>query len=89
MRKKDVSLKPNAIVTPCPQCGNNTDFPVVAGRVAGGGCGGYVEWCCGFDPTAENTDYRLEDAMGYVDMGNIQQALRCWNEALAHTVVIH
>lgn len=78
MRKKDVSLKPNAIVTPCPQCGNNTDFRVVAERVAVDGCEVYVECCCGFDPTAENTDYRLEDAMGYVDLGNIQQALRCW-----------
>lgn len=80
---RKIQLKENGTVTACPRCGNNTKFTAHSSQCAEDCCEVWVECECGYDPTAENTLYRLEDVWGSIDSGTVRAALDCWNEAIA------
>lgn len=86
-RMRRLALKPNATVTPCPKCGNNTEFTGQSEQVAEDGCEVWVVCLCGYDPTAQDPGYRFEDVWGGVDDDNMMAALSCWNDAIADTSV--
>ena len=62
---------------------NNEVFKAFSEQVGEDVCVVWVE-CgnCGFDPTRENIDYRLEDVFGGTCDGNVMAALQCWTEAI-------
>lgn len=82
MNVRKVSLKKNTRVTPCPKCGNNTSFTGYSDYCAEDCCNVWVVCQCGYDPTADDTDKRLEDVWGGVSDDMIMAALSCWNDAL-------
>jgi hypothetical protein len=75
-------VKEPSIVTPCPKCGNRTQFFCHSERVAEDNCNVWVVCVCGFDPTENDTGFRFETPYGGVDKENIQIALSCWDDAL-------
>lgn len=77
-----VRFEPNARIIKCPQCGNNTEFTVFSSRICEDACNVWIECKCGFDPTADNTNYRLEDVWGSYCSTNICNAADCWNDAI-------
>lgn len=70
-------------VTPCPKCGNSTDFVGVAERFVEDCCWCWVECSCGYDPTSTRCDERLEDVMGEVSDRTLPAMLEIWNDVLA------
>ena len=80
---RNITLKENNRITPCPQCNNNTDFICHSEQVAEDACNVWVVCKCGFDPTADDTGSRLEDVWGGCDNDNAFAALMCWNDAIA------
>ncbi|AKJ37109.1 hypothetical protein U876_23700 [Aeromonas hydrophila NJ-35] len=87
MLTRQFTLKPNSTVTACPRCGNNTAFTACSVQVVEDCCEVFIICRCSFDPTGQNTDYRFEDVMGYLNEDNIMVALRCWNCALAEEAI--
>lgn len=83
MARRKIQLKANDKVTPCPKCGNNTKFEVVAERCAEDCCDTWVVCVCGYDPTAEGLGDRYENVWGEVDDTAATVALDCWNDAIA------
>jgi len=76
-------LNKNTQVEPCPQCGQNEIFEGHSQQVAEDCCEVWVICKCGYDPTAHNTDYRMEDVWGGTDNNNMMAALSCsWNEPI-------
>ena len=80
--KRNLTLKPNDKITPCPKCGNNTSFTLRAERCAEDCCETFVVCKCGHEPTGESGD-RYENVWGECDNAAAQVALSWWNEALA------
>lgn len=79
---REIKLKENTAVTPCPKCSNNRKFKAHSHYCAEDCCNVWVECNCGFDPTKFNTDYRFEDVWGGTDDTNCLAALYCWNDAV-------
>jgi hypothetical protein len=79
---KEVKLNPNITVIKCPKCSNNTDFKAHSNQISEDCCNVWVECICGYDPTAEDTDYRFEDVWGGTSWDNVKVALHCWNDAI-------
>ena len=73
----------NDEITPCPKCGNNTEFIAHSTQVAVDSCEVWVVCKCGYDPTEFNGLYQYEDVGGGTDDGNCRVALDCWNDAIA------
>ena len=82
MAARRFELRKNATVDACPKCGNNTEFTGHSERCAEDCCEVWVVCKCGFDPTAERPDQRLEDTWGGLDNARLHVALHCWNESL-------
>lgn len=85
MTSRKVKYKTNKFITPCPKCGNNTEFTVKSDYCAEDCCEIWAVCKCGYDPTSEDKGYgnRLEDVWGGVSDGNCQDALTfSWNETL-------
>lgn len=53
MNTRKVKYKPNEFITPCPKCGNNTEFTVYSDYCAEDCCEIWAVCKCGFDPTTE------------------------------------
>ena len=84
MGERAITLRQNTEITPCPKCGNNTRFKARSQQVAEDGCEIWVECRCGFDPTAGNTDQRVEDVWGSLDQATVRAALYySWNDPIA------
>jgi len=87
MTTRKVALTDKAVIslnpTPCPKCGNFREFVAHSDYCAEDCCNVWVE-CgeCGFDPTQEDTGYRLEDVWGGCGDNNIIAAISCWDDAL-------
>jgi len=70
-------------IQPCPKCGNKIEFVAKSNQVAEDCCEVWVVCVCGFDPTAENTNARVEDIWGSLDESTIICALDAsWNEII-------
>lgn len=82
-------ISPEAGITPCPNCGNRTEFTGCSCQVDTDSCVIWVACRCGFDPTAELPDHRYEDVMGVLDQHRLLSALSCWDNALAVVAVKH
>lgn len=80
MTTRQIQLKPNATIAPCPQCGNTTHFTIHSSQVAEDGCEIWAVCQCGHAPPSE---HHLEDVWGGVDDTNVFAALACWNDAFA------
>jgi hypothetical protein len=75
--------KTGECVAPCPTCGNHRSFVARSDQVAEDLCEVWIICVCGFDPTAEATENRMEDVWGSLDPQTIWCALEnCWNEPL-------
>ena len=82
---REVQCYPNNRIIKCPECKNNTKFKAHSSQVSEDCCEIWVECDCGFDPTAEKTEYRYEDTWGGTDDNNVLMALTCWNDAILDT----
>lgn len=82
-QEKKFRLSENDRIIPCPDCGNNTDFRIKS-RTSGEDCHDiWIECQCGYDPTADDEGFRLEDVI--CDLGSFNQyraLLVAWNEPL-------
>jgi len=78
--------KNNLNVTPCPRCGNKTDFTAYSERSGEDCCDIWVVCKCGYDPTAGKCGAKLEDVWGVIDNITTIGALSCWNDALEKVV---
>lgn len=78
-----VKIKNQGSLISCPKCGNHELFKAFSEQVCEDSCNVWVE-CgkCEFDPTKNNTDYRLEDVFGGTYDSNVLAALQCWTEAI-------
>lgn len=81
MSRRIKILKPEN-VAPCPKCSNREEFVVHSNQCAEDCCEVWAVCKCGFDPTEEHTDYRLEDVWGGVGDDNCAAAVDCWNDAI-------
>jgi len=81
MTTRRFKTKPNDTLTPCPKCGNNTEFVCHSEQVAEDGCEVWVKCKCGFDPFTWRD--KLESVMGGCDDDNCLDALGCWNDAFS------
>lgn len=83
MGQKKFNLNQNTSIEPCPKCGNNTSFVAHSQQVAEDCCDIWIVCKCGFDPTLENSNYRMEDVWGSLGKEEILCALDCtWNEII-------
>jgi len=81
--KKYKITEEEAEVVPCPKCGNKTDFACHSNQFAEDCCEIWVVCKCGYDPTATNTNERLEDVYGGTDKDIFLSALEfCWNDLI-------
>jgi predicted RNA-binding Zn-ribbon protein involved in translation (DUF1610 family) len=78
--ERQIQLKENTKVTPCPKCGNNTRFTLRAERCAEDLCETYVVCKCGHEATGGD---RYENVWGETDNNAALVALDCWNDAIA------
>lgn len=79
---RKVQFREAAQVTPCPMCKNRTDFTAHSMQVAEDACEVWIVCKCGFDPTREHTEYRLENVWGGTGPANVVGAKECWNDAI-------
>lgn len=90
MTKRPFRLKPGHRWTPCPQCGNQTEFMAYADRIAEDCCEVWVQCSrCGHDPTKEMPGERLEDVWGSLNLETISGAMQCRENALSTTSTRH
>ena len=76
-----VKYKPNEYITPCPKCGNNTEFIIHSQRCAEDCCEIWAECKCGHTPSSSND--RIEDVWGGCSDENCIDAISItWNELL-------
>jgi hypothetical protein len=87
MIKKRFIIK-KGVTTPCPKCKNDTDFFVLSDYCAEDCCEVWIQCKCGYDPTACNTYYRMEDVMGAINKPNIITALQSWDLAIKNRPII-
>lgn len=84
MNIRPFNVAKEASVPPCPQCGNSVEFVARAQQVAEDLCEVWVICACGYDPTREHPDMRLEDVWGTLDNATVTLALQCsWAEPLS------
>ena len=76
-------LNKNDQITPCPKCGNNTEFIAHSQQCAEDACEVWVVCKCGYDPTYCNELFRFESVWGGTGEGNCRVALDCWNDAIS------
>lgn len=82
MTTRTVKFKETAPITPCPKCGNKTEFTIHSDYCAEDCCEVWAECKCGNEPDSNN---RFEDVWGGVDYGNVMAAMSCWNDWLSAT----
>jgi len=82
MTTRKVKFKEAADVTPCPECGNKTDFTIHSARGGEDFCDVWAECKCGHEP---DPIHAFEDVWGGCHDENVMAAISCWNDAmLAH-----
>lgn len=79
MTSRKVKFDYDAKVTPCPQCGNKTEFTIMSAQVVEDMCEVWAACRCGNETP---TGYRYEDVWGGCDDGNVIMAISCWNDAI-------
>lgn len=83
MSSRKVKFKPGKSIHECPKCGNNIEFTIHSDYCAEDCCEIWAVCKCGFDPTQEDTGYRLEDVWGGVGDDNCINAIEIsWNEGI-------
>lgn len=83
MGRRAFNHKTGEGVAPCPTCGNHRSFVARSNQIAEDLCEVWIVCVCGFDPTAEAGEKRMEDVWGSLDPPTIWAALEnCWNEPL-------
>ena len=84
MAKRAFRVTKSGIATPCPKCGNDRDFVARSRQVSEDCCECWVECKCGYDPTADDTNKRVEDVWGDVSRDVIPGLLRsAWDQVLS------
>ncbi|MBI6882455.1 hypothetical protein [Pseudomonas putida] len=82
MHHYELELHSNGVVTPCPQCLNNTKFRVTAEPTSDGGREISLICICGLDPTHSMPQYRHHAGPGEPEELGVEQSLACWNQAV-------
>lgn len=83
MSSRQIKLKANETVKPCPKCGNNMSFTIKSVQVCEDGCEVWAECKCGYDPAEQDAPgNRLESVMGGCDDDNCYAALEVWNDSI-------
>lgn len=77
MAERKLQFKPEAGVTPCPNCGNTSNFTIVAERAAEDCCDVYLRCACGEHPDSEHA---IEDVWGDTSPAMAAEAIGPWNE---------
>lgn len=80
MNQRKIILKANTKRTPCPKCGNNTEFMAYSDYCAEDCCEVWVVCKCGYEAT--DASERFEDVWGGVNDENVFIALDCWDYAI-------
>lgn len=81
MSCRSVKFKEGSVITPCPKCGNKTEFVAKSDYCAEDCCEVWIVCKCGFDPFEGGN--RLEDVWGGVGDDNVKWAINEWNELLS------
>jgi len=66
--------------SPCPKCGNTTNFVGKAEQVCEDGCEVWVECVCGHNPFENNSSHCIESVWGDLSEPFLLMALDSWNE---------
>jgi predicted RNA-binding Zn-ribbon protein involved in translation (DUF1610 family) len=82
---RKLQFKQNAVISPCPECGNNTVFILKSCQCAEDLCETFVECECGYEPTAYQPGNRYENVWGDIDATAAHMAMECWNDSIAPT----
>lgn len=82
MHHYELELHSNGVVTPCPQCLNNTKFRVTAEPTSDGGQQICLICICGLDPTRSTPEYRHQASPGESEEHSVEQSLAYWNRAV-------
>jgi len=85
---RTVRFKPHSDIEPCPKCGNKEHFKIHSQQVAEDYCNIWASCKCGFCPTENNTDSRIEDVWGGTDDNNCYDAMTfTWNDVLREGIL--